>query len=218
MSGFYDKELNLSFYSENSKINLKSNGNKRLTILLAGFAYDLTMPIFYYVNKLLENKETDILQIDFGYSKNQDFIKLSESEQDKIFDKDVSNLQEYIESLDYEEFMFIGKSLGTSACYKLLHSENIYHRTKGAIWLTPGTSAYQISKFISKNDINNLLIYGDNDKYKNDLDMTALSQNSFNLNLISIENANHSLESNNCVESINILKYVIEKINIFIKN
>ncbi|MCY1152917.1 MAG: hypothetical protein OWP43_10935 [Sphaerochaetaceae bacterium] len=210
------QEINLDLYSPLKTLTLEAKGKKRLTILIAGFGYNFDMPIFYYTNKLLDSKETDVLLIDFGYSQYDKYLKLSEEEQEVIFAKDLAIIEEYVESLQYEQLLFIGKSLGTTACYKLLHSDTIYAKTIGVVWLTPGTSAYKISKFIAKNDLNNLLIYGENDKYHEQLNLQLLEQNSSSLTHIPISNADHILESENCVESINILKFVIEKINIFV--
>ncbi len=210
------QKINLELYSPFNTVELQVKGKNRLTILIAGFGYNFDMPIFYYTNKLLDSKETDVLLIDLGYSQYDEFLKLSEERQELFFSKDLNILQDYIESLEYEQLLFIGKSLGTTACYKFLHSDVIYDKTIGVVWLTPGTSAYKISKFIAKNDLNNLLIYGENDKFHEQLNLQLLEQNSMSLTHIPISNADHILESENCVESINILKFVIEKINIFV--
>ena len=209
------KKLDLGFDSPYAISMIKNKKSKRLTVLFAGFGYNLDKPLFYYTNKLLEDRDTDILKIDLGYSNNSEFLKLSEDLQDKQFEKDIEIIKKYLEKSNYEDYIMIGKSLGTTICYKLLQSEVLFSKTKCVIWLTPGNFAKDISDFIQAKDIKSLLIFGENDSYAKALDIAKLKSNK-SLRIYSISEGNHSLEVSSSVDSILILHKIIVEISSFL--
>lgn len=208
-------EVNIQLISPSSVSRIARSDNRRLSVVIAGFGYNLDMPIFYYLWRLLKNSPTDVLQIDFGYSKDFRFLGLSESEQDKKFDSDIDSIRKFLETSEYTELVLIGKSLGSTACHQLLQSAYISDRTIGVLWLTPGTAAKAIGKSLESNGTQNLLVYGTKDSYAEQLEIEALTKLK-NVEVFSVENGNHSLETDDLSESINFLEGVIGCIGKFL--
>lgn len=209
------KKTDLHFESPYAISMIKNNKSKKLTVLIAGFGYNLDKPLFYYTNKLLEEKDTDILKIDLGYTLNEKFLSLSEDLKEKQFESDIEIIKKYLEKSSYEDYIFIGKSLGTTICYNLLKSKIIYSKTKSVIWFTPGLKAYDISEFLQSAKFKSLLIFGGKDEYAKDLDIEKLKKNK-NLRLYSISDGNHSLEVTDCIESISVLHKIIVEVSTFL--
>ncbi len=215
MSFYMDIDINLS--SSTAKAKLSSKDNRLLTIVFGGFGYNLDMPIFYYTLKLLDSKKTDVLQINLGYDQDKKFLRLSEDEQDEIFIKDLEHVDKFLESLDYDNFLFIGKSLGTTSCYTLLKNKELFDKALGCVWITPGTYALDINNFILDSDIKSLIIYGTNDEYSKMLDLEKLNKLE-HIKLFEVNKANHSLECDTLADSIINLEKIIKEISIFISS
>jgi predicted nucleotide-binding protein (sugar kinase/HSP70/actin superfamily) len=90
-------KTNIKLFSPYSCADLISKNSDTLTVLISGFGYSLDMPIFYYIQNLLENRNTDLLKIDFAYNKDECFLKLNDKEQDYQFKKELTSIQNYIE-------------------------------------------------------------------------------------------------------------------------
>ena len=215
MSFYMDIDINL--ISSTAKAKLSSKDNRLLTIVFGGFGYNLDMPIFYYTLKFLDTKKTDVLQINLGYDQDKKFLRLSEDEQDEIFIKDLEHIDKFLESLDYDNFLFIGKSLGTTSCYTLLKDKTLYDKTLGCVWITPGTYASDINNFILESDIKSLIIYGTNDEYSKMLDLEKLNKEE-HIKLFEVSKANHSLECDTLTDSIINLEKIIKEISTFISS
>ena len=199
---------NIKLLSPYSCADLISKKSNTLTVIISGFGYSLDMPIFYYTQKLLENRDTDLLKIDFAYNKDEYFLKLDDKEQDYQFKKELNSIQNYLEKTTYNNIIFIGKSLGTTAIYNLLNSSLIMERTIAAVWITPASISKNLNHYIPLTAIKNLIIYGIDDKYSKDLDINNLKENS-DVKILEILTSSHRLEHTNLKDTIKTLNNIM---------
>lgn len=200
----------------NNKYYKQENGSNILTVIIAGFAYTIESPILFYSKHVPFNAGSDVLTIDFEYSRNDNFLNKKEKEQDEWFYEEVNAIAEYIKESAYKEYHLIGKSLGTTTLLELLKDEEIEKMTKKVVWLTPGVMHEQIYEYIEKAKMKSLVVYGTADPYTTDKEIEKIKKN-MNIEIMRIENADHGLESSDMKESIYILKDYIEKLEDFIR-
>lgn len=182
-------------------------GNSQLAVVFAGFGYTYDMPILYYLCKALLEKAYDVLAIDFKYSENKEFLTLEEPEQDKWFYEDVIHIGTFLTNLDYSQFLLAGKSLGSTACLKLLEQPTIDQSTNQIVWITPGTFSDQINTYIQQSNKNNFVIYGTKDPFTTEAHIQSIQDKA---KIIKVQDGDHSLETPSIVDSISAIQTLIK--------
>lgn len=200
------KEIDVPFTILN-----KENNFKNIAIILPGVGYTSQAPLLHYSTGVFINKSFDVLQLNYQYSINDyvDFDEISEA-----IKWDVKNVLDYILSnKTYENFYFIGKSLGTIAMSSVLNRETFQNAK--AIWLTPLIQREDVFHAMVKSENKGLCIIGDKDPCYTEERYLKVVENT-NITSRLIPNANHSLEyDENTVKSIELLKSVINDIEQF---
>ena len=186
----------------------------RLAILVAGFGYTIDMPVFYYLTRHFLSLKTGVLQVDFGYSRDAGFLKLTEEEMDRRFEADIASIVSYVGSLDEQELLLAGKSMGSTVCLRLSQNQAVAERTAGAAWLTPGTYADEIYETLPDNGISNLVVFGTDDRYTKAEQIDSLRTAS-NVEILAIEGGDHALEKGSVSESVEILVTVVDRLTAF---
>ncbi len=154
-----------------------SNGDgSRLAVFLPGFAYSLEAPLFYYGISLIGSLGFDLLGIDSRYSENRDFLQRSGKERARWIEEDSYGIHEAVIALEgYEQVVFIGKSLGTTAMMHILARPRPWHRV-GFIWLTPATERTRIAEKIRDERLPSLWIAGTKDEFFHEEDLRILER------------------------------------------
>jgi alpha/beta superfamily hydrolase len=200
------KEVDVPF-----KLLSKENRSKTVAIILPGVGYTSQAPLLHYSTGIFINKSFDVLQVNYQYNSNVyvDFDEISEA-----IKWDVKNVLDYVlNNKIYENFYFIGKSLGTIAMSSELNRE-IFQNAK-AIWMTPLIQREDVFHAMVKSKNKGLCIIGDKDPFYIEERYLKVVENT-NITSKLIPNANHSLEyDENAVESIELLKRVIKDIEQF---
>ena len=210
LSGHHQRFIYNEFFKQTSHSTV-------LTVIIAGFGYTIDCPFFYYSKHIPFDSGNDVFMIDFQYSDNQEFLSLTEEQQDNWFNKEVSSIAQYLLKTKYTCFNFIGKSLGTTTIFKILSQiPSINDKTQKIVWLTPGTYHTQIYKYISDSKQLSLIVYGSNDPYTTDFDIQLSSKNP-NVSFFIIPNADHGLECSNVQDSLHYLQSYIDKLQDFYK-
>ena len=183
----------------------------RLAILVAGFGYTVDMPVFYYLTRHFLSRKTGVLQVDFGYSRDAEFLALSEEEKDRRFDADIAAVVSHAASVPEEELLLAGKSLGSTVCLRLTQSRAVAGRTSRAAWLTPGTYANEIYRSLPDNGIANMVVYGTADRYTTPEQIDRLRPAS-NVEILAIKDGDHAMETGSVSESISVLGTVVNRL------
>ena len=127
-----------------------------------------------------------------------------------------SVVKEVLEASNYEQVMFIGKSLGTIPLISKYIQEESYSTCK-TILLTPLLKFDLFFDGVMKSSNDILVVIGDKDSHYIDEKIVKLQQRE-NIDVLEIANANHSLEiePTNTVASLKAMSEILEKISNFI--
>ena len=193
------------------KILSKNPHTDRLAIILPGSGYTSQAPLLHFSAGVFISKGYDVLQVNYLYNGQayEDFSEISEAVK-----LDVKQVLDYVLSnKSYNDFYFIGKSLGTIAMSSEL-SRDIFKNAK-AIWLTPLIQRDDVFTAMTESKLKGLCIMGDSDPcYTEERFLKATENKHITSKLI--PNVNHSLEyDGNPIESIEVLKHVIHNIEQF---
>ncbi len=198
------------FFKHEGKVDL-------LTIIVAGFGYTMNAPYIYYSKYIPYQLNSDVLVIDLDYGQLDKFIELPDPKKDEWFKSDLMGIKKCINDLsEYSTLWQIGKSLGTSVIIDLLTDPNIVEKTEKIIWLTPGGKAQEIYSKIADFPISSLVVYGSNDPYTKDSEISKL-RDSDNILIHTIKDGDHSLETDDIEQSIEHLKTYVNKLESFLK-
>lgn len=191
------------------------NGSKKICFMLSGTNYSYDKPLMYYSTmEMLQNK-FDVVQVHYSY-------------EPTIFEKDidyVSNLiiedvdsvvEEVLATKEYEEIIFLGKSLGTIPISFKYAINNNQQNTR-LILLTPLLKLEGLHENIMASSNEILMIIGTNDGNYRHSKITDIKMKT-NLTLIEIEHANHSLdiEPTNTSDSLKAMTKINEVLHHFI--
>lgn len=178
---------------------------KKLAVLFPGIGYHCDKPLLYYSKKYLKAYGYEIVEVNythFPHVKNKDeLIKQAED----IGYKQAEEILKDIPFSNYDEIIFISKSIGTaiSARFNEEHHINAY-----SIYFTPLEATF-------KYDLNGIAFHGTNDPWaKTNLIQCACEK--AHIPVILYRDANHSLECGDVLVDISnlhdIFLHVIEAI------
>ncbi len=178
-----------------------------LVVLLPGNGYTLDAPLLYYSYSMAMDFGYDILSMEYGFQK-----------ENRSFSKDefgnvvweVSEAMHIVrQKYNYKRVVLIGKSLGTVIMREL--SSCFTDTTKiVSIFLTPVEEAQ--NAIFSREC---LVVIGTKDGYYEKLDLTNM-QKSEKIQLLTIEGADHSLDTEDCASSLRVLNDVIREMKEYI--
>ncbi len=184
-----------------------SESCRKLAIIIPGIGYTKDRPILYYSSKMLKESGYDILDVLFsGMPENimrDDSLKIRAVE--LAYDQITEQLKN-VNFSDYEDVVFVGKSLGTIAAAKYVSENGVAAKQ---IWYTP------LEKTFSYDSKNVLAFIGDADPWSdiNAIRSLALEKG---ITLEVYEACNHSLESGDILKDIVALQDSLRKMWDFI--
>ncbi len=202
--GYKNRHIKNKFLKHDDKVEL-------LTIIIAGYGYTINAPYLYYSKYVPFELDSDILLIDFDYSQLEEFILLPDDKKQEWFEEDLKAIKNVINSLTgYSSFWQIGKSLGTSAINRFIQEPDILKKTRKIVWITPGEKTKEIYSTLGALSCDSFVVYGTNDPYTKENDIKKIRGLS-NVNILTLENADHSLGISDIDGSIEYLKiYLVE--------
>ncbi len=159
---------------------------KKLAVIFPGIGYHKDKPLLYYATKLVQSAGYEVIHIEYHDmpQKIKGNAVMMKKAAEIAFVQTEEQLKD-VEFSDYEETIFIGKSIGTVALAKYVSDHKI--KTK-QVWYTPVEATFS---FHGK-DI--LAFIGDADPWS-DVDVIKEKANAFGIQLYSYTDCNHSLES-----------------------
>ncbi|MED2628574.1 alpha/beta hydrolase, partial [Bacillus thuringiensis] len=179
-----------------------------------GYNYD--KPLFYYATMLMLEHKIDVIHI--HYSFDGQLMNKPMEEVTKVMVDDIHPImKEVLKDEQYNETLFLGKSLGTIPIANDLMRRDDFLQSK-MIVLTPLLTFESIFDSILHSSHEGLLVIGDKDHHYNANQIDQLYKT--NLTIDVVKNANHSVnvgeyETENSIEAIaNIiekLKEVVRK-------
>ena len=175
---------------------------KKLAVIFPGMNYNSNKPLLYYIKKILTKEEFDIAEVEYGKLPNDKM---------KAFEIAIVKANESVKEiswLEYEEVLFVSKSIGTVVAGKI--SSELKLPIKN-IYLTP------VNETLPFMNCNAIAFSGKKDPM---IDTSLLISECDNkkIQLYLYEECNHSMESGVIKEDLNTLSEIIDKCEKYIKN
>ena len=180
-----------------------SENTRKLAVIIPGIGYTKDKPILYYSSKLLKEMGYEILNVFFsGMPENimkDDRLKLQAVQ---IAMEQIAEQLSDVKFSEYEDVVFVGKSLGTIAAAGYVTEKGIDARQ---IWYTP------LEKTFSYGSSSVLAFIGDADPWS-DINVIRSEAEKAGTELVIYEACNHSLESGDILKDIETLEDSLKKI------
>ena len=199
---------------KNVKYTYINNKSQTICIMLSGVSYTYDKPLLYYATMLMIENQFDIVHVNYSYG--PEYFENTPEQIQAIITEDVSDvLQEVFAKKNYDDIIFIGKSLGTiPLAFNFVLNET--YKDAKLIFLTPLLKLNGFIENLSESNQLSLIVIGTNNQHYLQEPLSTLNTN---ISLLEIPNANHSLElvPTNTSNSIKVIELVISTMNTFIK-
>ncbi|KXO02192.1 MULTISPECIES: hypothetical protein [unclassified Bacillus cereus group] len=185
-------------------------GSSTVCFMFSGSGYNYDKPLFYYATMLMLEHKIDVVHIHYSYD--GQLMNKPMEEVTKVMMDDINPvINEVLKDEQYNETMFLGKSLGTIPIANNVMKREEFLQSK-MIVLTPLLTFESIFDSILHSSHEGLLVIGDKDHQYNADQVKQLYKT--NLTIDVIKNANHSVnvgeyETGNSIEAI---ANIIEKL------
>ncbi|MBL3822864.1 alpha/beta hydrolase [Bacillus sp. BSL6] len=185
-------------------------GSSTVCFMFSGSGYNYDKPLFYYATMLMLEHQIDVVHIHYSYD--EQVMNKPIEELTKVMMNDINPIMnEVLKDEQYNETMFLGKSLGTIPIANDLMRRDNFLKSK-MIVLTPLLTFESIFDSILHSRHEGLLVIGDKDHHYNANQIDQLYKT--NLTIDVVKNANHSVnvgeyETENSIEA---LAKIIEKL------
>lgn len=176
---------------------------KRLAVIFPGVEYDTGMPLFYYVKKLLKQREMEIIDISYG--------KLPEADKNKMYDYAMISANAAVNKISfelYDEIFFVSKSLGTAVAGSI--QKNLPRKVHN-IFFTPVNESIM---FLCEDSV---VFTGSEDPMIH-ISEVAKRHEEIGFELHVAKGADHSLETGDIWKDIAMLKKVQEICDVYIED
>lgn len=189
-------------------------GSSMVCFMFSGSGYNYDKPLFYYATMLMLENKIDVVHIHYSYD--EQVMNKPMEELTKVIMDDINPvMNEVLKDKQYNETMFLGKSLETIPIANDLMKREELLQSK-MILLTPLLTFDSIFDSILHSHHKGLLVIGDKDHQYNADQIDQLHKT--NLMIDVVKNANHSVnvgeyETENSIETIaNIIEKLKEVI------
>ncbi|WP_141481323.1 alpha/beta hydrolase [Bacillus thuringiensis] len=178
-------------------------GSSRVCFMFSGSGYNYDKPLFYYATMLMLEHKIDVVHIHYSYD--GQLMNKPMEEVTKVMMDDINPvINEVLKDEQYNETMFLGKSLGTIPIANDLMKREEFAQSK-MILLTPLLTFDTIFDSILHSRHEGFLVIGDKDHQYNADQIDQLYKT--NLQIEVVKNANHSVnvggyETENSIEAI----------------
>ncbi|WP_146632238.1 alpha/beta family hydrolase [Bacillus cereus] len=178
-------------------------GSSTVCFMFSGSGYNYDKPLFYYATMLMLEHKIDVVHIHYSYD--EQVMNKPMEEVTKIMMDDMNPvINEVLKDEQYNETMFLGKSLGTIPIANDLMKREEFAQSK-MILLTPLLTFDTIFDSILHSRHEGFLVIGDKDHQYNADQIDQLYKT--NLQIEVVKNANHSVnvggyETENSIEAI----------------
>ncbi|MED3997969.1 alpha/beta hydrolase [Peribacillus frigoritolerans] len=188
------------------------NGSPVVCFMFSGAGYTYEKPLFYYSTMTMLQNQYDVVHIHYSYEQN--ILKLPLEDITKIMANDVNPIiTEVLKNHQYQETMFLGKSLGTIPIINGLMKSDMYMNSK-MVLLTPLLKLDSIFESLLNSNHSALIVIGEKDTHYIPSRNEEI-QNKTNIKIQKVPYANHALdiEPFNTVMSITALEVVMKRLN-----
>lgn len=184
--------------------NAKLPSGKKIAVLFPGIGYTCDKPLLYYSGKLAEKYGYQIRRVPYGNF--QEGIKGDRKKMGEAFVSALSQAEEILQDIswkDYEEILFISKSVGTVVSAAFAEEHGLPVRS---ISFTPVGATFAFAKG------DGIMFHGTADPWAENTDAIIESCKKIGQPLYLTENANHSLETGDVQADITNLQMIMGRV------
>lgn len=183
---------------------------KKIALIFPGIGYHTDKPLLYYSKKLAA--KYGYQPIDIPYTGFPSGVKGNADKMHQCFQLALAQTEEILKDLDFTDtkILVLAKSIGTVVAAAYIRKMNL---EADFIFYTPLEETFQFTSNQSPSPV----FTGTSDPWvKTETIIEKCKENAFPITII--ENANHSLETGDAMQDIEILKQVMEKSEAFMKH
>ena len=181
--------------------------SNKLAVIFPGIGYHKDKPLLYYAARLAMNLGYDVISIEYHDMPQK--IRGNAEMMKKAAGLAYAQSEEQLEQVrfgDFEDVLFVGKSIGTVALAKYAADHQI---KAGQIWYTP------VETTLTFGSQNAIAFIGDADPWS-DVDTVINMAKVQGIEIYAYPGCNHSLECDNVDSNIANLRDVMQKTESFI--
>ncbi|MGG4266585.1 alpha/beta hydrolase [Peribacillus simplex] len=192
------------------------SGSQAVCFMFSGAGYTYEKPLLYYSTMLMLQNQYDVVHIHYTYD--QDIFKHPLVDITKVIVNDTYPvLTEVLQNNEYQETVFLGKSLGTIPIINGIMKSEQFMNSK-TILLTPLLKFDSIFEGLSSSKHSAHIVIGEKDHHYIPGKIQMIENNT-NISMDKVPNANHSLdiEPLNASRSITMLEGVMKRMEEFLE-
>lgn len=176
----------------------------KAAVIFPGIGYHTDKPLLYYGKKLAKEAGYEIIEVNYkGFPENVKGNQEKMKQSYKLARTQTEEMLGDVNFKEYESVLFISKSIGTvvAADYDNVHDVNAKH-----IYFTPVPQTFSVVR-----ENSGIVFHGLNDPW---CETTVVEENCKNLclSLKTFADANHSLETGDCLRDLKIMSMVFESL------
>lgn len=180
---------------------------RKLAVVFPGMGYHKDKPLLYYASKLVKSLGYEVIQIEYGTMPEIVFNQATLIKAGEIaYESALEQLKE-VPFHEYEDVLFIGKSIGTVVLSKYASDHEIPARE---IWYTP------VAETFSWDAKEAIAFIGEADPASDVREVKRLAE-IHGILLYCYPDCNHSLECGDVDQNIDILRDVMKHTTVFVK-
>lgn len=204
---------------------MSATESRKLAIFFPGIGYTKDRPLLHYSRKMA--KKYGYEEICIEYHNLPFIVEKTEEEMLRAIEKAIPQVEEQLSKIDYsdvEEILLVGKSIGTALATKLCTDRHFNDIPVRMILYTPVEATF---RFLSADTVSctgaaahvapAISFIGTSDPWS-DLDCIIEEAKKLDIPLFTYADANHSLETPNVCECVEILKHVMDVTEKFLLN
>ncbi|WP_174732127.1 alpha/beta hydrolase [Mesobacillus harenae] len=192
------------------------NGSQSVCFMFSGMGYTYEKPILYYSTMTMLQNKYDVIHIHYSYGQN--ILKLPIKDITSIMSTEINPIiSNVLENKQYEDKVFLGKSLGTIPLINGFMKNRLFLDSK-IILLTPLLKFDSIFETLLGSNHSAFIAIGENDP-NYILDRIQAIEDKTNIIIQNVPNANHSLDMEpfDTIKSITGLGEVMSRLEEFLK-
>ncbi len=185
--------------------------NKKIAIIFPGMGYHSDKPLLYFSKRIARASGYEIVEVSYEFPYKAREIMNDKARMKEAFEIAVSQIKEQLSQIDfgmYSDVVFIGKSIGTALA---AHFDKELQVGARHIVFTPVPQTFEML-----GDNAGIVFHGLSDPWCQS-DIARKKCDELQLELITIDNANHSLETDSPLKDIDNLRSIMKKVRQFIK-
>ncbi len=185
---------------------------KKIVVIFPGMGYHSDKPLLFFTKRLARENGYEIVEVEYEFPYKAREIMNDKVRMKEAFDLAVPQLKEQLAGIDFngcDDVIFAGKSIGTALAAYYDNENNVGARH---IVFTPVPQTFEMLR-----ERCGVVFHGLNDPWC-DNRIAEAECSRLDLELIKVDGANHSLETDSTMDDLGNLRKIMEKTAMIIRD